>query len=226
MTREEILAFLNGNEGSQADKFIMKLMLGFDLAFYLCIAMFGLLLKVMDFNAISLTINIIFVLQIIAFFVWYKLADSVFQMYLFLFVTFIVSTLKLVYAYIIFQIQDFLEFGTIIFGPFHIIVLALTLILAVHISLGIFKAFKSLGSKTETKISKATVVIASIAPSGISAPLLLNLFGDTIRERLEKLGLGLGFYIWVLACIWLLLAIMTIPKLVISLKYKHLYADE
>lgn len=226
MTREEIVAFLNADNGSNADKFFMKLMLGFDSAFYFAIAIFGVLLRAIGFDVINLTINAIFILQIVVFLVWYKLINNISQTYMFGFVTAIMTTLKLVYGYVIFQIQDSLEFETMIFGPFHIIVLVLMLIFAVHISLGIFKAFKSMGTKNEAKTSKKTVVIGSIAVASISSPLLLNLLGDDVKEHLEMLGLGIGFCLWVIACIWLFMAIIMVPKLIISQKYKHLIAEE
>jgi hypothetical protein len=226
MTREEILAFLNAEKGSTADKFLMKLILGFDCAFYFAIAIFGLLLEAIGFDAANLTINVVFVLQIVVFLVWYKLSNNISQTYMFVFVTTIMTTLKLIYGYVIFQIHDSAKFGTSLFGPFHIIVLILMLILAAHMSLGIFKAYKSMGSKKETKASKKTVIIGSIAAASILSPLLLNLLGDDIKEHLVILGLGIGFCLWVLACIWLFLAIIIIPKLVISQKYKHLIAEE
>ena len=225
MTREEILAFLNADKGITADKFLMKLILGFDCAFYFAIAIFGLLLKAIRFDAANLTINVVFVLQIVVFLVWYKLSNNISQTYMFVFVTTIMTTLKLVYGYLVFQIQDSREFGSMIFGPFHIIVLIIILALAVYISLGVYKAFKSIESKNKDT-SKKTFVIATIACSGISAPLLLHLLGDDIKEQLKILGLGIGFCFWTLACIWLFLAIIIIPKLVISQKYKHLITEE
>ena len=225
MTREEILFFLNADKGIAADKFFMKMMLWFDCGFYFAIAIFGLLLKAIGFDTINLIINSAFVLQIILFRVWYKFINNISQTYMFAFVTSIMTTLKLVYGYLVFQIQDSREFGSMIFGPFHIIVLIIFLALAVYISLGIYKAFESIESKNKDT-SKKTFVIATIACSGISAPLLLHLLGDDIKEQLKILGLGIGFCLWALACIWLFLAIIIIPKLVISQKYKHLIAEE
>lgn len=225
LTREEILAFLNADKGSHADKFFMKMMLWLDCGFYFAIAIFGLLLKAIGFDTINLIINSAFVLQIILFWVWYKFINNISQTYMFAFVTSIMTTLKLVYGYLVFQIQDSREFGSMIFGPFHIIVLIIILALAVYISLRLYKAFKSIESKNKDT-SKKTFVIATIACSGISAPLLLHLLGDDIKEQLKILGLGIGFCFWTLACIWLFMVILFIPKLIISQRYKYLIEEK
>lgn len=73
-------------------------------------------------------------------------------------------------------------------------------------------------------IEEAQLMLLSNNKNGVYIPAVLLGF-PVILVRLIKgpfaeMGLGIGFGLWSLMCVWLMLAIFMLPKIAVILKYK------
>lgn len=131
------------------------------------------------------------------------------------------SILILFYGWFIFSKGEFVEFGYPKFGWMHIAVLFAALILGGYIMLKFYWVYKITVSHT---LEEAQAILQSKSKNAILIPttfafspmILVRLF----RGPFSDMGLGIGFGLWSLMCIWFVLLSFIIPKIIAILKYK------
>ena len=216
MTQEKILAFLNMEKDKPIDRGFMKLMFWFDLAFSVFIIIVGLLFDVFATPVFSIIISLSFIVTIICFAVWLILAKNPAQLHLYMAVVTTTSVAKLVLGSMVVSSWEKMSFSVL-----HIIVTMFFVSLALYGVLKKQRVLKELKTNSVKQVQKNLEkknkgVGAIVMP--ISTTATLGFFLSRVLSR--TFNIGMGFLLWVLASIWLLMAIGAIYNYIIAKKYK------
>lgn len=219
MTEEKILAFLNLSREQKIDKSMMKIALWFDVSFTFFITIFGFVLCLIPFSQINIVLIPSFITIDVLFLIWLKLLKNPAYQFVFTPIVLLCSTIKLIYGYTIFSNGEFVKYGYPMFGWAHFVMLIVALAVAVYVSTKFYNIYVTLKTntieRTHKKIKKK--IPKWILPISLIPPIvLIRLFKDSLRN----IGVGIGFSLWTLACIWLLLSLMCLPKCIVSLRFK------
>ena len=224
MTQEKVLWFLGLEKKQKIDKYVMKYAFGSDFLISIFIIICGLL-----FEVIPITFsNIIWIAGLLV-------VDVVFLKYLkriynpvysisYSFAVMITTTVKLAYGFFMFSKAEMIKDGYPIIMWAHIVALAFAVLVAVFMIFKNYVIWQDLKENTVeyvvTKICKKNKKskwkwIAIIL--GSSSPIV---FVRLLDDGMSKIGLGMGFGFWLLACCWFLMASLLIPKFIVSMKYR------
>ncbi len=220
MTEEKLLAFLNLNKSKKIDKTMMNIVLWFDVGFSLMIIVFGMLLRCIDFTCTNMVIMFFMIIVDIIFFVLIRATENPVGEILHTPKIILSSIIKLLYGYWIFAKKEVIEYGYPLFTWLHAIVLILCIIGSVYMIVKFVKVYQELQKSTLKsalkKIKKESKVTIWLLRLSV---IFLMIFVILFRTARAKLGIGIGFFMWSLACIWFLFVLVLIPKYVIAKKY-------
>lgn len=219
MTREKIMAFLNIDNDTEIDKSAMKIFAWFNVSFSLAIILAEWLLDILNFSPLNVVFLIFsFITSLLSFISIRWVKRSVQEWFHHIIVSFC-STLILLFGWYYLSIGELIEDGYPRTTWVHIIVLIITLVLAVYMAAKMFWVFHLLETHTveqaRAKINKRMPVWLPFVSS--LPPMILV---RALRDPMESMGLGCGFAMWLLMCIWILFTISIFPKVFIILKYK------
>lgn len=227
MYEKKILSFLNIDPKKGIDKFTMKLFTWFNVGFSIFVFGGGVFLQLIGFSWFDYLALFLCVLSNIFLFVTIKFCKKNTDEWFHHLSALICSVLILLYGWFIFSKGEFVEFGYPKFGWMHIAVLFSTLILGGYIMLKFYRVYKITMNHTleesqailQLKRNNAILVPAIFA---ISPMMLVRLF----RGPFSAMGLGIGFALYCLMCVWFLLFLFVLPKIIVILKYKvYLWLD-
>lgn len=220
MTEEKLLAFLNLKKDKKIDKTVLNIALGFDIGFTCVIILYVLLLHHIEFTLINVFIILMIIIVDIVLFILIKKAINPVSEIIHPIKIFILSEIKLLYGYVICSKDEFMKYGYPRITWIHISLLIACIFLAMYMMFKMIRVYKYLQKYTieksiektqkENKFPIWAALIATISPM-----FLVRLS----RGVLNKIGLGIGFALWGLACIWLFFILISLPKYVIAKKY-------
>lgn len=221
MYEKKILSFLNIDLKKGIDKFTMKLLTWFNVGFSVFVFGGGALLQLISFSWFDCIALFLCVILNIFLFITIKVCKKNTDEWFHYLSVLICSILILFYGWFIFSKGEFVEFGYPKFGWMHIAVLFAALILGGYIMLKFYWVYKITVSHT---LEEAQAILQSKSKNAILIPatfafspmILVRLF----RGPFSDMGLGIGFGLWSLMCIWLVLVSFIIPKVIVILKYK------
>lgn len=224
MTQEKILFFLGLEKNQKIDKTTIRIAFWFDVIYTLVIIGCGLLFELFLITFANIIFISCLLLADIVFWLFLKRINNPVYAFSYLIVVYIVTSFKLIYGYFIFSKAELIKDGYPLFGGAHIIVLILLFVAGVYLYVNFYNIYQDLKYhtteyiilKTNEKNQKSKFKWIAIALASCSPMLFVRLFDDDFKNM--KLGIGFGF--WCLACIWLWLACMYIPKYLVSQKYK------
>ena len=219
--KEKILAYLNIDFKKSIDKFAMKLFTWFYVGFSIFVFGGGTALHLINFSWFDILVFSLCVISIVILFIAIKCCKKHTDEWFHHLFAVICSALVLLYGWIVFSKGELAEFGYPRFGWMHIAVAISTLALAGYILLKFYWVYKIL---MNNPIEEAQLMLLSNNKNGVYIPAVLLGF-PVILVRLIKgpfaeMGLGIGFGLWSLMCVWLMLAIFMLPKIAVILKYK------
>ena len=220
MTEDKILAYLNLKKEQKIDKTLMKIVFWFDFSFSTTIMLFELLwqdfkIEFLDYIYMVTSIALVVIFAILC----KKSINPSAEITYSGFVLF-ASTVKIFYAYLRFSEVELIIDGYPKFSLFHLIALVACLLIALYICWRFFQIF--CGLKLHT-IEQARKNIEKKQPRFLWIPVFIGLpmiVVRIIKDDLLAMRLGIGFYFWVLDCLWLCLCLMLLPKYVVVKRYK------
>ena len=220
MTEEKILAYLNLGKNQKIDKWIMKCVFWFDVSFTWGIILFGLLLRAIEISVINIIfISFSAIINIVCL-IWCKKAVNPVTELSYTCVVLAVTVVKLFYGYIVFSKMEAAVDGYPRFSWLYGVVLAVALLIVLYMWSRMYGIFKDLKTNTieqaRENIKKKKTWFWWI-PISVGPPMI---YVRLLEDGLENMGLGIGFGLWVLACVFLCLTLMAIPKYIIAKKYK------
>lgn len=228
MDKKKILLFLNIDFKKNIDKFTMKLLTWFNVGFTVFVFLNGILLDLIQFSLFDCLALILSVLSNIFLFIAIKFCKkNTDEWFHHLFAIFC-STLILLYGWFIFSKDEFIDFGYPNLGWMHIAVLFSALALGGYVVAKFYRVYKMLKDHTieecqaalQSKNKNSLLIPATFL---VSPMMLVRL----LRGPFSDMGLGIGFALWGLMCIWLLLLLSIFPKIIVILKHKvYLWVDD
>ena len=125
------------------------------------------------------------------------------------------------YGWAIFSKGEVIEFGHPRFGWMHIAVSISAVTLAAYMLLRLYRAYKVTMNHSP---EEAQSILLSQNNGGVSILAVLLGFPMVLVRLLKgpfaEMGLGIGFGLWSLMCIWSMFAVFMLPKIIVILKYK------
>ena len=220
MNEEKVLAYLNLSHNQNNDKFLVRLCVGFNIGFSV---MFGAVLLLIALSTSHIIAVSLFLLIDVCFFIVILLYKNPVRQFLISFVMLLTITAKLLYSYVVISNYEYAVKSLPNFTWLHLAVLLIVLCVGVYMLIKFYKAYlvlkihtiKEAGNiiKRQNPVPKWTYFIAA----GGSGTLLLI---KILRDGFDTFGIGLGFCSWTLALLFLLIAIMILPKCIVSVKFK------
>lgn len=221
MSEEKVLAYLNLDKHQKIDKGLMGIAFWFDVSFTWTVILVGLLLEAFTFSEFDIVFIVVSIITNIVFFIWYKKSVNPVDEIWFSIIVLGTTAVKLFYGYVVFSKSEAIENGYPQFGLIYIIVLLVFLLIDLYMWQKSYRVFQDLKTNTikqaKKNIEKKKGWFWWIPViGGGSSMVYVRLF----KGNFENMGLGIGFALWVLACIWLCLALMLVPKYVVCKRYK------
>ena len=224
MTEEKVLAYLNIEKDRKTDKFVSKIAFGLNIGATLFV---GAILLLMSFSEIHIAltisfgaIDLLFLLCLIAYKnpAWQFIIEAI---GLFLIIV------KLLIGYVISSKEQLVKDGAPIFSWVHLAVLFLSLWTAIYLVNKLHKVYQII-KKNPISTARKKIERQNAFPKWLAVVFTLlcipMLFMKLFPEISQKLGLGMGFACWTLACVFLILFAMYLPKVIVSIKFKaHRY---
>ncbi len=228
MDKNKILLFLNIDFKKDVDKFMMKLLTWFNVGFSVFVFGGGALLHLIRFSWLDCLALFFSVLSNIFLFVTIKFCKkNTDEWFHHLFAIFC-PTLILLYGWFIFSKGEIVKFGYPIFGWMHIAILFSALAIGGYVVVKFYRLYKMLMSHTieecqaalQSKNKNSLLIPATFL---VSPMMLVRL----LRGPFSDMGLGIGFALWAMMCIWLVLLLFILPKMIVILKHKvYLWVDD
>ena len=222
MTKEKILAFLNMDPKQPVDTFSMKLFTWFYFSFGAVIILFSTLFAVAEKIAFSwpcILFAVFFSVSCIIFFVSIRFVKKVVFEWFYHTIVVLFSVLALFYGWIVFSKIDYLEYGYSRFSWLHVSVLFATLVLSGYMIMKfiwVFRLIKEHSVEYAQEVVKGKTHIGVPIVIGVSPFVIVR----ALRGSFETMGIGMGFAIWALMCIWLFFFLVLLTRICIILKYK------
>ena len=216
MTQEKILFLLNIEKDKPIDKGTMKLIFWFDVGVSVFIILVDLLFNVFTTTVFRTMTLLGFIITIIFFAVWLKLARNPTQLHLYMAVVTAVTVAKLVLGSMVISSWEKMSFDVL-----HIIVTIFFVCLALSLMLKKQRILKELKTNSLKQVQKNLEkknkgVGATIIPISVVSALGVALS----RVASRTLNLGLGFILWSLASVWSFMVIGAVHNCIIEKKYK------
>lgn len=219
MTIEKVLSYLNINENLNDNKVLPKICLGFNLGVTLFISIFAILL----FHLSNFYIYIFFGSFDAIYFILCKIYKKIWWQIPITSIGLFALTLKTFFAYAITSQFEFSKSGIPMFTWLHSLVLVLSFGTIAYFNVKSYQTYKILKTNTLTSAKKEIASknrmpkwIALIASLSGSPMILVRL----LRDDFKSFGLGMGFAMWSLGLIFLILLAMLLPKLIVFLRYR------
>lgn len=219
MTIEKVISYLNINEEPNDNKILPKICFGFNFGVTLFISVFDILL----FRSSNFCIYIFCALFDVIYFIlcltykkiWWQIPMTSIGLF--------VLILKTFFAYKITSQFEFSKSGIPMFTWLHSLVLVLSIGTIAYFSVKSYQAYKILKNNTLTsakkeiasknRMPKWIVLIASLSGS----PMILV---RLLRDDFKSFRLGMGFAMWSLGLVFVILLAMLLPKLIVFLRYR------
>ena len=223
MNKEKIMSFLNFDTKTTADKFTMKLFTGFNVGFSSFVVIACLLFGSetgIDLSFTNILLVIFSIVSNVYFFYNISKAKTVIHEWRQHFIVMVCSILTLLYGWLKLSKAEYYYNGNPVFSWMHAAAFFASLIISAYIICKFIQAWKILegNSLENAKIAIAVANLPKYVPIAIAgSPMILV---RLLRGPFESMGLGLGFGLWVLMCIWLFILAMVSFKVAIIFKYK------
>ena len=219
MDREKVLAFLNIDLKKDIDRFTMKLFTWFYVGFSVFVFGGGSLLQLIEFSLFDFCALFFCIISIVFLFIRIHFCRKHTEEWFHHLSAVICSCLILFYGWSVFSKGELAEFGYPRFGWIYISALIAALVLGGYMMLKFYMAFKIIMNNT---IEDARAILKPqnkmLIPAAVAfSPMLLV---GLLEGPFTAMGLGIGFGLWCLMCIWLALALFMLPKIVIIIKYR------
>lgn len=223
MTQEKILWFLGLEEKQVIDKFPMKYAFWSDFLFTFFIVVCGLLFEVITLTFFNIIWLAILIFVDILFLIFLKLIDNPVSTILYSAIVFTTTAIKLAYGFLMFSKAELIKDGYPIITWVHISILMFAVLVSVFMLVknnAIWQDLKKssidqVTEKIQKKNKKSKWKWIAIVLSSSSPMFFVRLFDN----GMTKMGLGIGFGFWLLACCWLIMVCLLIPKFIVSIKY-------
>lgn len=230
MNKEKILAFLNMDSKKNIDKFSLKLFTWFHVGFSVFVFGGGASLQLIRFSWFNCIAWLVGVLSVVFLFLTITFCKKNTDEWFHHLCAIFFSILVLLYGWFIFSKDEHIEFGYPIFEWMHIAVLLSAFSLGGYIMLKFYRTYKIIMNHTieeaqmillsQSRNNNAMLIPASLT---VSPVMLVRIF----RGPFADMEIGIGFCLWGLMCIWFVLALMMLPKIIVILKYKvYLWFDK
>ena len=219
MTIEKVISYLNINEKPNDNKLLPKICLGFNLGVTLFVSIFAILL----FRPSNYCIYIFWGLFDVIYFIlcltykktWWQIPMTSIGLF--------VLTLKTFFAYKITSQFEFSKLGIPMFTWLHSLVLVLSIGTIAYFGVKSYQVYKILKNNTLTS-AKKEIASRNRMPKWIALIALLSgspmILVRLLRDDFKSLGLGMGFAMWSLGLVFVILFAMLLPKLVVFLRYR------
>lgn len=219
MNQEKILAFLDCDIKKNVDTFTMKLFTWFNISFGLFIIFFGVILKFIDLSLHNILFIVFSLVSNILFFLFIRCVKIVIFEWIHHFVVAFCTTLTLCYGWLTFSKGELIKKGYPIFGWWHVAILFAAVVLGSYFVIKYICIIKMLRNNT---IEQAKAIVGKRIPMSIPIFFAVSpmFFVRILRGPFQNAGLGIGFAMWGLMCIWLFFTIVVFPKIFIIFKYK------
>lgn len=219
MNEEKVLAYLNIGKTKKTDKFLSKIVLGFNFGFTLFV---DAMLLLISFSKIHVAFTILFACVDLLFLVLVILYKNPAWQFLIESSGLLLVIAKLMVGYFISSKEQYLKDGFPMFSWAHFAVLLGSCCVAVYVVNRMYSAYQIIMKypieKARRKISNQNHVPKWVIAAGIVIGVPLFLVG-MFRDNPNNLGLGLGFVCWSLACLFMILFAAGIPKVVVTIRY-------
>lgn len=219
MTIEKVISYLNINENLNDNKSLPKICFGFNLGVTLFISVFAILLV----RPSNFYIYIFGGLFDVTYFIlcltykktWWQIPITSLGLF--------VLTLKSFFAYKITSQFELYKSGIPMFTWLHSLVLVLSIGTIAYFCTKSYQAYRILKNNTlasaqkeiasKNRMPKWIALIASLS----GTPMILV---RLLRDDFESFGLGVGFAMWSLGLVFVILLAMLLPKLIVFLRYR------
>ena len=219
MTIEKVISYLNINEKLNDNKLLPKICFGFNLGVTLFVSIFAILL----FRPSNYCIYIFWGLFDVIYFILCLTYKKTWLQIPMTSVGLFALTLKTFFAYKITSQFEFSKSGIPMFTWLHSLVLVLSIGTIAYFGVKSYQAYKILKNNT---LTSAKEVIASRNRMPKCIALIASLSGSPmilvrlLRDDFKSFGLGMGFAMWSLGLVFVILFAMLLPKLVVFLRYR------
>lgn len=202
MTEEKILAFLNISTRGKHNKFLDKICLGFNIGFTV---MVGGVLLLSSFSTMHLALAISFVVLDIILALAVILNKNPATSYIIVCVSLFLVIFKLLAGYVILSNVDLIERGIPRFTWVHLLVILLSFWLSVYLSRILYRNYK-LVKKYPLQEARMKIEANYRVPKWLPIAALVSscpmVFVRLLKDRLTNFGLGMGFGLMLLACVF------------------------
>lgn len=225
MTIEKVLSYLNISKEQNDNKLLPKICIGFNFGVTLFISVFAILL----FRPSNFFIYIFWGIFDVIYFVFCITYKKIWWQIPITSIGLFALTLKTFFAYKITSQFEFAEAEIPIFSWLHTLVLVLSIGTIAYFGVKSYQAYKFLKNNTLTSAKKEIASknrmpkwIAMIASLSGSPMILVRL----LRDDFKSFGLGMGFAMWSLGLVFVILLAMLLPKLIVFLIYRVWYIEK
>ena len=223
MTQEKVLWFLGLEKKQKIDKYAMKFAFWSDFLATVFIVICGLLFEVIPITFLNIIWIVVLFLVDIVFIIYLKLINNPVYLFSYSVIVLITTSIKLAYGFFTFSKAEFLKDGYPIITWVHIVVFVFTVLASSFLLAKFFaiwghlkdNTIEDVTAKINEKNKKSKWKWIAIVLGSCSPMALVRLFDDSMQEA--RLGMGFGF--WLLACCWLFLACLLMPKFIVAQKY-------
>lgn len=219
MKKEKVLSYLNINNSTPNDKSMPQICFGFNVGVTVFILIFAILL----FRPLNLCAYFLLGAWDIIYFIFLiRYHNPLWQIPLTA-IGLLSLTIKLFFAYIITSKFEFSESQMPFFTWVHATVLVLSIGVIFYVWAKFYQAYKILKDNT-LEVAKDKIAKKNPTPKWIALIALLSgspmILVRLLRDDFNTLNLGLGFGMWTLGCIFIILFAMLLPKLIVLIRYQ------
>lgn len=235
MNKDKLMFILDVKEDGKFNKDHAQVLLGVDIGFSVLVVGVGMLFKYICYSILNVIAVSLILLTSVLFLLWYKKIKNAVSKAIYIPSILLKSTLQLFYGYWIFSKGELRDYGYAVFTWVHAtvaIAVSIGVIWSVYAYSKLYKDAKNMSlhelvNREATTKEKANEIRRAhpwivILPTLLPAPYIGS---KALAEWSTDKGLGMGFCMWALACIWGLLTSFCLPKLIIYIKHKSLLHD-
>lgn len=232
MNKEKLLYFLDIKTAEEFNKNTGKGVLILDILFSFFIIGLGLLFKCISNSVFDIVCVCLTFLTAIVFYAWYKIAKASITNVTYTSSILFISSLKLLYGYWIFAKGEMRDYGYAVFSWAHATVAIVAFVGVIFIAslyVKLYKDIKKMSMQELLDRENRTIIKANeilrkhkwlmLLPALLPTPYIGSKIFDVLTIGM---GLGVGFGMWTLFCVWILITSMYFPKLIVYVMYRQL----
>ena len=213
MDEEKLLAYLSLKRQQPINKASLIVNLLLDIVITTGTLFYGLLCEVFAVSVRDIIYLSFLVITCLAFCLWYRKAVNPVIQFVFPVVVFTASSLKLFYLYILFADAEFIWI--------HLITLIEIVIAAACVWIRAYRILHFLNDHTleQTRYAFKAKAYVLWTPLAVTVTIILYTAISKLIKKPNHLD-GAGIVLWILVCLFLWMALIALPKYIVTRKYK------